>query len=198
MAVYSADNMDPAVHKEMEATHKGHYKPKARDWMTQFEVLQELQKHAHPAEENVSSLRREVRKIATSAKLSLPGVNASALQIKDDESILSTKSRAEETISRHLPVEPFDWLHGRCYGCNGRHLYERDDVVTCPNADRLGCKKNAIKNRKLFIPCERRDQGRSRFEGEERKAEFGNMSAVRFKNWYVINNKDGRSCSLDI
>ena len=74
MAVHAADNMDPAVHKEMEATHKGHCRPRARDRMTQLEALQELQKHARPAEEKVSSIRREVRERATSAKLSLPGV----------------------------------------------------------------------------------------------------------------------------
>lgn len=32
--IHAADNMDPAVRKEMESTYKDHYKASARDWKT--------------------------------------------------------------------------------------------------------------------------------------------------------------------
>ena len=148
LALYVADNMDPAVKTHMESNHKGHYKPRARVWKTQTKAFREIVKHAAEVEESVSSLRKEVRCNTTAALVSMPGFNASALTSTADGSNPATRSVAEETIIRHKRIEPFDWQSGDCYGCGGAHKYMKYGTINCLYAERPGCKENSEKNRR--------------------------------------------------
>ena len=146
LALYVADNMDPAVKTHMESNYKGHYQPGSRDWKTQMKAFRELVKHAAAAEQNVSSLRKEVRRNTTAALVSMPGFHASALAGNADGYSSAMKFLAEETISRHKRIEPFNWREGACYGCRGPHKYVKYEKINCPNAERPGVKENAEKN----------------------------------------------------
>ena len=106
LALYVADNMDPAVKTKMESDYKG--QPRARDWKTQMGAFEDLVKHAAPAEEKVQSLRKEARRNTATALVAVPGFNASALTCAAAGSNLAMRSVAEETITRHKPIEDFD------------------------------------------------------------------------------------------
>ena len=147
LALYVADNMDPAVKTHMESNYKGHYNPRERDWKTQMKAFRELVKHAAAAEDKALSLRKEVRRNTTAALVSIPGFNASAPTSKADGYIPAMRSVAEETITRHKRIEPFDWQPPDCYGCGGLHKYMKYGKINCPNAERPECKENADKNR---------------------------------------------------
>ena len=148
LALYVADNMDPAVKTHMESGYKGHYKPRARDWKTEMKAFREPVKHAATAEDKVLSLRKEACRNTTAALANMPGFNASALASTADGSNPALRSVAEETITRHKRIEPFDWQSGDCYGCGGAHKYLKFGKINCVNADRPGCKENAEKNKR--------------------------------------------------
>ena len=115
LALYVTDSMVPGVKTQMESNYKGHYTPRGSDWKTQMKAFRELVKHAAPAEKKVLSLRKEVRHNTTAALVAVPGFNASALTSTAAGSNPAMRSVAEETITRHKRIEPFDWQNGDCY-----------------------------------------------------------------------------------
>ena len=196
LALYVADNMDPAVKTQMESNYKGHYTPRGRDWKAQMKAFRELVKHDAPAEEKVLSLRKEVRRNTAAVLVAVPGFNASALTSTAAGSNPATRSVAKDTITRHKRIEPFDWQNDDCYGCGGPHKYMRYGQIVCPNADRPGCKENAEKKRREHVEMlkahhdnyDRRNnynrrppRGRRPFDGEK-KPRFHKMSGKAKKS----------------
>ena len=108
-----------------------------------MKAFRQLVKYTAAAEDKVLSLRKEVCRNTTTASVSIPGFNASALTTsKADGYSPAMRSVAEETITCHKRIEPFDWQPPDCYGCGGPHKYMKYGKINCPNAERPGYKES--------------------------------------------------------
>ena len=101
--------------------------------------------------QKVLSLRKEVRRNTSAALVAVSGFNASELISTAAGLNPAMRSVAEETITRHKRIEPFEWSNGDCHGCGGPHKNMRNGAVVCLNADRPGCKENTEKNRREHV-----------------------------------------------